>query len=396
MPYNIFYLSKLRESKAILEALIKRKVINELPEWAEIHSKSGAQKPFLEPFVFTYFNYGNRSKNLLRQILYGYMPAKQRYKKLELVTNSEGVAYLPNFGYLKTGRGSSKILIASSKSYTLRGANGKAVDSVFQAAATIPNSRVELIIRRNLLCDQIFEKLGKLSNIAERVEVDENPEAYVPYIEGALRLIKKFSPQQYAEIDELLMKMAIIKAKRVIAFTEIETNGAIFIRPRGYDKELFFAEHIIHEVSHMTLNLILLDPKEYFAIDPFQNRFSSPFRADERGAFQVLQAVFVLARIASFFNILIKRKAYKSELEQYELIGRLVSKIDKLEQGLGYINSRSIYTAKGYNLYKSLQHVKEKVKSENRLLLQKYKRKGQGNEFDLQKFLSENSVRLKT
>ena len=139
------------------------------------------------------------------------------------------------------------------------------------------------------------------------------------------------------------------------------------------------------------MNSILINIKDFFKVDPFSEKYSSPFRKDLRGIYQVLQAAFVLSKIAQFFSLVYSGSLYKKE-ERYEVIGRLMLSLKRLKESLDYIDDEAAYTAKGRRIFEKMSFAEKGLNKKHRDLFLKYGISKQKVEFNLKRFLTENKL----
>jgi hypothetical protein len=248
------------------------------------------------------------------------------------------------------------------------------------------NKRISLILEsknpiERLIDDVIKVKRNKINicrpskknikNIKEAIEILSN--YYLPY-----------------EIEFCLDAISFISGKNIIAFTAIEEPGIIFFKPRSNEESLlFFCEHLVHEVSHVALNYMIVDINEYFKINPFEAIFNSPFRIDKRGLYHVIHALYVLAKITFFFNRLSKTELIKNNQYSSEIFGRLALASYRLEKNINEIDG-PFYTKKGDVIINFIKKInKELCFSKNKLVSQ-FDLTGQSIEYNHNLFLKNN------
>lgn len=351
------------------------------------------KRVLLEPQLFSYFNSNSKKRDDISRILFSY--TKDRNTSFSVYTDARGMIDISNYGYLLTNIKNKKI--------KLLGVNGKIevkdgkqkIQFRFEPITYVDKTSVEIRKYPHPFYEQLLrktEEAGRQKLKSEfNVSVEKNIELYLPRIEDSFKLIKKVSPLQYEEILRLCRTIVLLKGTNLIAFTAFEMHGVVFLRPRKSDTKLFFVEHIIHEVSHIALNSILLNIQNFFTINPFEERFSSPFRKDLRGVYQVIQAAFVLAKIAQFFSEYLSKSGPKGK-GYYETVGRIMLSLERLKEALSYIDDKTIYTKKGLHIYNEMSKLESSLRRKHSRLFEKYVISNQKIEFDLQRFLKLNKI----
>jgi len=345
----------------------------------------------IDSYLFGYYNIGNELK--LEQILLRYN--KQENVFIKVKSGNTGIIYIPHIGYFKTKQLNKELLIqlnkkSPTKSILKHTENNDLIKFDYIPVTKINNTNIEVSqYSDHYITSQLYEATKNSQRDIGNPDFEKNISKYMNYINKALPIIKQVDKEQYEEISKTCQKLVLFKAKEIIAFTSIDLHGVIFIRPRSTDNEVYFIDHFIHECSHIALNCALLNLEDYFAIDPFKTQFKSPFRVGEkRGVYHTFHACYVLSKLINFYD---KWMAKKVEQKFYfDVLGRLLLAVYRLEEGLSFISSASSYTEKGLKVYKQLEQILHKAKKNHKQLIQKYVVKNQPIEFNLKMFLKTN------
>lgn len=349
----------------------------------------------LNPYLFGYFNY---SKELtLDQIL-----GSRLKKKATITVNSDenGLIYFPKIGYFNVEKKKSQFTMLLDSKNPLKSivtdSLSKNVSFKFTPVVFLKNTKIELTLHMNsYLSDQFKQAKQSGTRQLGRTIIEKDINKYCPYISKAIVIIAEIDKRQHNEIMKTCHKTILFKAKEIIAFTSINLHGAIFIKPRNFDTEVFFVDHLIHESSHIALNCVFLNIKDYFTIDPFVTQFKSPFRIGEaRGAYHTFHACYVLSKLLNFYNKWESKGISKKHY--FDVIGRLLLAIHRLEEGLSYINVSSIFTKKGYEIFSNMNILLSTVKNQHQNLIKKYSIENQPIEFDLKLFIESNNLKNST
>ena len=119
-------------------------------------------------------------------------------------------------------------------------------------------------------------------------------------LDGELRRLRKIWPDMADEIGTNVRLFSPIVSETMEAFTNTGWQGGIFLRS-DFEIDWFLLERLVHESSHLRLNLIMASAMLHTA--PLDMRLPSPFRAGPRpinglyhGAFVVTRSAEALAR----------------------------------------------------------------------------------------------------
>ena len=162
----------------------------------------------------------------------------------------------------------------------------------------------------------------------------------------ALDLLSEVDPDLFAEFQEYVVRVKIFAGRGYLGFSSPAAFGALFIRLPEGDPVEHFLEHLVHELSHSSLNVLM-------AHDPLlrnpQGEAQAPLRSDVRPLYQVFHATFVLNR-----NVRVMRRAharhpdrgYEEGLAHFEA---------KYREGLEEIEARAEFTPLGERLFRSFE-----------------------------------------
>jgi hypothetical protein len=120
-------------------------------------------------------------------------------------------------------------------------------------------------------------------------------------IENALVLMRRGCPQTYAEFAELIDQIVFCEGTNLttnepfLAGSSFTLWGALFVNPKVRRTPPSLIETLAHEASHTFL--FGLQISDGLVLNPDEERFPSPLRADLRPMDGVYHAVFVSARM---------------------------------------------------------------------------------------------------
>lgn len=168
------------------------------------------------------------------------------------------------------------------------------------------------------------------------------------FIREALAQIRVASVGLAAEFEELVATVRVFDGVVLRGMTSPTAYGAVFIRIPGKGEEptTYWIEHLVHEVSHLKLELLL--QQDRLVLNPADHRFEAPIRKDLRPMHGVLHATFVLSRMVRVFRFLVKA-GYRGDYEK-----RLGALERRFSNGMATLRGKAVFTEPGKSLLLSL------------------------------------------
>lgn len=166
-------------------------------------------------------------------------------------------------------------------------------------------------------------------------------------IDIVLEQIKEADEEFYQEVTTYVTRLKLFNGKGVEASSSSSVFGAIYLNlpPVNEIESVYFAEHIIHETSH--LNLEILHGFDKIVLNDPNATFKSPIRKDPRPMIGVFHATFVLSRMVRLFNRISKNSTiadYKKQLEVFK---------KQFNEGINTIEKYATLTDNGKRIAKS-------------------------------------------
>jgi len=176
--------------------------------------------------------------------------------------------------------------------------------------------------------------------------VGRDSRAEVAACAEALELLAEVDPELHAEFLEYVNRVKLFSGRGFLGFSSPAAFGAIFIRLPETERVPHFLEHLVHELSHLGLNVMM-------AHDPLLRNAAAegpaPLRADARPLYQVLHATYVLNRNVRVTRRVVARHpelGYEATLRDFE---------EKYAQGLLAVRERAEFTELGEQLFATLE-----------------------------------------
>lgn len=333
---------------------------------------------YSEPFLNAHYHCDDLKKYPLDQLLFGYFKNNQGVKKIEVKSDAHGVIYLPEIGYFITSLKEQLfyLLLDENQKITLvHQNNGEEVLFEFEKLVYLSQSSIEVLTHSHEYLLHKIKFSDHIKLIAKDLEVPRDKIShYYTTLNKGYDIIRKVDTAQYDEIEKLVKRITFFDCGYFMNFTSMDFQGTIFISTYDSAKPLTFIDTLIHETSHLALNLILIDPEVYFTIDPFELRFNSPFfeESKKRGLYHSIHATYVLTKLVRFYNTLYDSKELKG-IEEYELLGLFLLDIKLLGEALSYIDDPDLYTDKGNALFQEMKNLYETVCIDKKEIIDTYK-----------------------
>lgn len=169
-----------------------------------------------------------------------------------------------------------------------------------------------------------------------------------PLLLATLELLEKHDPVIRRQIDEYVSRIKIFEGEGIVGMTDVRIFGAVFLRlPEGHDDPIaYFSEHLIHESSHLHLNVLMAE--DPIVLNSSEELYPAPIRLDPRPMYGIFHATYVLSRIVRFFRLM--AKVYP-ERESFHKTLSIVEK--QFDKGLDVVSNFARCTDFGNQIVKS-------------------------------------------
>ncbi|MEA2663115.1 MAG: hypothetical protein QOI11_59 [Candidatus Eremiobacteraeota bacterium] len=161
--------------------------------------------------------------------------------------------------------------------------------------------------------------------------------------------IRAADPVVAAEHDEFVTHTKLFDGVVLRGMTATHAFGAIFLRipPRDDDAVTYWIEHLVHEISHLKLELLAQHGR--LVLNPPEERYPPPIRKDPRPMAGIVHATFVLARMVRVFRALVALGHGPAHA------ARLDALTAQFEQGLGTLRAHARWTEHGRGIADTLE-----------------------------------------
>lgn len=315
---------------------------------------------FQEPLLFSYITQDDNS--WLDGIIYGYENTKP--KQIQVLSNDQGIVYLPNYGYLHTKLNSSRIeLITVDKNIRLQ-FNNETVAFKFEPLLIMENG-IEIIRYQHPLFERIFAS-GNQKNFA--IKIDNVYHPYVDKFHAAYNLISRCNPTFFSALRKNLKKIILFSAKAPNSFADMKMHNAICLNVNSWNTEIFFVDHISHEGAHLNFNTLTYESKNRFFKIPLDTLFSEVTGQSYEHSTLYLRfhGLYTFYEITATLEKVIFNEDISSE-KLHEAKGRLIYHLHGYGLAIKTFGNLDIFKEDGlalFNMFKLHQnHLSEKYSS---------------------------------
>lgn len=259
---------------------------------------------FLEPLLFTFFNYRTEEKwssNVLLEFMQGYFLRKQNIQINSLYLDN--IAYIPCLGYFTKKR-----------------------SELFEQLHIIENTNIEILKYPTYLHNNLFRnKQNKIINKEEIIISNSLFQKNILYLTNAINLIKKNSSEYFDLINQCCKKIVLFKTNptNTNSFATIKAHGIAFINvyQDDYD-EVFFVDDIAHQAGHIILTTLFFDKKNIFKIDEEQDVEEIIKQKDHRTINTLLHALYTYYTTILCLDNCLKNKTFRNK-QKKETVARI-------------------------------------------------------------------------
>ncbi|WP_166637699.1 aKG-HExxH-type peptide beta-hydroxylase [Marinomonas balearica] len=180
--------------------------------------------------------------------------------------------------------------------------------------------------------------------------VRENQKEERKKLSRALMIIEEISPKLRFELESYIDEIILTghsEGNYIRSAASFNLFGLILINANRKNSILFYIEHIIHELSHVVL--YTAQSYDELTLNPAEEKYKAPYRADLRPMDGLYHAYFVMCRIISILSKLGKAN-FSLDFEE-ERENRLQSTIDKFYQTHNIMKKNAVFTHYGEFLF---------------------------------------------
>ena len=295
--------------------------------------------------LFAYFNSEKRDISILHTILYGYMNFEAQRKGVIIESDENGRIYLPNLGWLITGKIIQKFKLFKNEHNKIR-LFYNAVESEYQLEPIIKikNTNIEYLKYSIPLLKQCYYDVD---NNLINVEIEKIASKHLQNVTKALSLIKQFTPKHFDLINLITKKIAVFNVDTYLrnSFATLSAHGISF--SNAYQKEyneVFFIDDIAHQTGHVIFNALIYDLPNFIKIDPttiLENLELGDNSTETRSIRIVFHALYTYHTTFTCLNACLDAEVFDTK-RTHEALGRLYFYIGKCYKDLMLVETANI------------------------------------------------------
>ncbi|MBA5629233.1 hypothetical protein [Moheibacter lacus] len=341
---------------------------------------------YLDPLLYSYFTLGSDGLNMtLEQILYSFLPDTST---LNVISDKNGIIYLPNFGYLSNVERTSVFAFdKSNRQLFLKTDLNSVISYVYEPINNIEKHQIELCIYNNPYFDKLMqtswvESGDNFSQTEHKDLVNNNKES----IEKALEIIRKNIPSFYQLIIDSTKKIFLYENSEIRSFVTKQCHGAIFLSVDQHSNINYFLEELLHQCGHNIFNAVTFDVSEFLQVSENTNLGALIGNNDSRTIYGALHGVFTVSSGTQGLYEIYKNVDLENDVLNEELMARLAIKSSRFRSGIEKIDFQSIFTEKGKYIYDLLDQKCEQIINDNPDIFNKFDFSNQPHVFSYEKF----------
>jgi hypothetical protein len=311
-----------------------------------------AGDPYLEPHAFLHFAAGHTGEGLGQAVL-GYAARDRRGIEITVVTDHQGVAFLPPATLIRTGKSNTQLQLnwPADEDRPVVSTLGAPVPFTIEPVPAIAGTSIVLYPVRTPLLDTVFVDLyGEPVPIAI-----ERPAQHMRMrLDHGFALLRDLHPELHRLLLSVLRLVVIFEGEGLNSFATPAAHGAVFINAALGDTEVFLLEELSHQGGHVLFSAATANAPSYFEVSPETPVATfTKHRTDDRSVYVVLHGVVTEALMAQTLDAaLSKRVVCGAQL--HELQGRLAFTLRRYAADLQTIALPGILNDRGLALLRML------------------------------------------
>lgn len=342
---------------------------------------------FLEPLLFSYFNYRGANNFELGQILWGYVDNYSKPRLITVVSNQDGVIYLPNYGYLITDQKSSLFELRWEQGQLELLCNGLVVKYKREDLSYILG--FEVLIHEIPLLVNLFSSHD--DDLISQSVTTLNNDTNLSSLRIALQKIEEYNNKYFSYLRRTVKKFHLYRGKPN-SFATMKAHGIAFFNVQPNDGVIFFLDNIVHQCGHVIFNSITFQKDRLFKVSA--DTPLSYFTGDQNDSHDIygrFHGLFTQANTNTTFDNCIDRNAFEKD-ELMELVGRFCSNMNRFKIALIKLNHPNMYTSLGTKWYNYFAETYDSLYNKRKSLISEYIVSNQPYVFNFKLFKEINSV----
>lgn len=311
---------------------------------------------FLEPCLFAYCG-KEHTRMSMQQILFGYYPDEHKPPVFDVYTNLKGVAYLPQYGYIKSNLKQASLkatYLLDEKKLCLKNKEEEIVAEWQPPCYLTTVPTIELTNSFDPYTEELLAAWADVSKESLNTMLAARPvalEQFQPAIEEAFNILKEYLPEELDLYAASTRRIVLFSCSELRNFATRDMHGTIFLNVDEYSNVTFFLEELIHQCSHVVFNAMTYNIEDFFTVDHGKTIGDYLDNTDFRTLYSALHGIYTTGRIVDLFLKIIKHKQDFSSEVLYEMKGRVAINKNRHNIGLEKIPMEKIFTPKGQEIF---------------------------------------------
>jgi hypothetical protein len=381
------YDSWIKEGRVLIVDTIKIILYKKAPDLFELLDFED-DKAFTEPLLFAFFNSKEQNNHSLEQILWGYIGRDRRPNKILVKSDTNGLVYLPAFGYLETKNANMTLFLHFlSNQIHLTDNDEKAVAFDYLNLKKVDFFHINS--SQPALLEPFF-----LSEEGKKVEVElVNQDRNIESLERAIKIIERVNPEYYNHLKEVVRGVYLYKGDPN-SFATLSAHGLAFFNIQFGNELVFFIDNIVHQCGHVIFNTISFEKEKWFSVSPstllIKFTRDSSDKADIYGRFHGL---FTQTNVNKTLDAIVDSKLLEGK-ELHELLGRFTSNMNRFGLAIGKLDRGEVYTDLGKEWLNHFKQTYKYLLDKRKSLIDSFKVDNQPYVFSYEIFNKSNPIEL--
>ncbi len=373
-----------REYTRIMQALIQHVAPETLADIRRDDSRV-----ILEPFLFAYFASPKRDDEATLEQLLAVSLNNKETRPVVVVTNSNGVAFLPGLGYIDANRPSARIVV-SIPAELQENVNKAAAREICgdYALPLYASSSVELLRQYVPLLDQFFAEHA--TEVAPTIAT--TAETMYGRLASAFASLADTWPEYYRALELVLRRVVLFRSDFFNSFAHTAAHGTIFMNVSLGHTETFFIEDIVHQAGHVLLAAATIDSPSLFCVDPAEPIAAFTGISAERRTVSVAVHGLVTEALMSLVLARCMENGLLPSEQSLELTGRCAFIFKRFTSDLTTVGRLPIFNSIGTQLVRILFAIWERIARKYGDAFDRLDMSNQAYNFSLERFISLNYI----
>jgi hypothetical protein len=379
-------IDEINNGRLELADTIKISLWQYAPHWFDVLDFDN-DSIFLEPLLFYYFRKVAMQENTvisLEQILHGYAPKGSMTSNIKVVTDSDGVIYLPNIGTFSTNtEGIHEKEITFSNNHTSIILDNQEIP--LEPTRQINGGQFRLLNHKPYIYNELPAPVIFLEHINDSVSYSERK------LVSVLKKMEENISSYFETIKLTTKEFAIFNSDTYESFAALHYFGTSFLNLAGQKQtEVFFLDDVAHQSGHTLYYTLTHNFQKFLKPDrdtPLKDFSNVSY--EQRGIYGAFHGLFTYTTIMHCLHFALQNKWFENQ-EEEEALSRLGFYYGKFANDLRNMGDSRILTEEGWKYYDMFHSSFMKMKKEYHHIVKYFDYSNQNYNYSFQKFKEVN------